>query len=87
MFKRQAVEDASKLKIYVRGLPWRATEDEVSEYFASCGEIKNVELPLLNDGRSSGTAIIEFGDENGSAAAMEMNGADFGGRWLNSKCW
>ena len=85
MFKRQAVTDSSKTKIYIRGLPGRATQDEVQEFFASCGEIKNVELPLQSDGRSSGTAVIEFGDEDASAAALEMNGSDFGGRWLHSK--
>ena len=44
-----------------------------------------MELPLQSDGRSSGTAVIEFGDEDASAAALEMNGSDFGGRWLHSK--
>ena len=54
--KRLATTDESKKsKIYIRGLPWRATEDEVRDYFASCGEIKSVELPLNKDGRSSGT--------------------------------
>lgn len=31
------------------------------------------------------TAIIEFSDSSGGAAAMEQNGADFGGRWLSIK--
>ena len=39
----------------------------------------------MNDGRSSGTAILEFTSPEGSAKAMEQNGADFGGRWLNSE--
>lgn len=39
----------------------------------------------MGDGRSSGTAIIEFKSPEGSANAMEQNGADFGGRWLNSE--
>ena len=30
-------------------------------------------------------AIIEFSDPSGSASALEHNGADFGGRWLNIK--
>ena len=91
--KKQAVssdtggEDGGNTKIYVRGLPWRATEDEVYEYFASCEEkgCKSVELPLQDDGRSSGTAIIEFHTSAGAAAAMELNGADFNGRWLSIK--
>ena len=71
--------------IYIRGLPWKATAEEVQEFFAECGAIKSVDLPLMGDGRSSGTAIVEFESPEGSAKAMECNGADFGGRWLNSK--
>jgi RNA recognition motif-containing protein len=90
--KRQAVADGEDVpdeenpKVYVRGLPWKATHEEVKEFFAECGAIKSVELPLMGDGRSSGTAIIEFDSPEGSAKAMEQNGADFNGRWLNSKC-
>ena len=50
-----ATDESKKSKIYIRGLPWRATEDEVRDYFASCGTINSVELPLNKDGRSSGT--------------------------------
>ncbi|EJK52449.1 hypothetical protein THAOC_28271, partial [Thalassiosira oceanica] len=53
--KKQALDSESNCKVYVRGLPWRATEDEIKEYFAECGEIKNVDMPLQDDGRSSGT--------------------------------
>ena len=41
--------------MFIRGLPWRATEDEVREYFTTCGEIVSIDLPLQDDGRSSGT--------------------------------
>ena len=83
--KRQNVDSEDNTKVYVRGLPWRATEEEVRDYFAACGEISSIELPLQDDGRSSGTAIIEFEGAEAAAAAIEMNGADFNGRWLNSE--
>jgi len=58
--KKVAVEDdETNLKI-IRGLPWRATEDEVREYFSTCGEIISIELPIMDDGRSSGTGIYTF---------------------------
>jgi RNA recognition motif-containing protein len=41
--------------MFVRGLPWRATEDEVKKYFVTCGAISSLEMPLQDDGRSSGT--------------------------------
>ena len=82
--KRPAVSGGGQTKIYVRGLPWRATEDEVREYFMVCGQGPvSVELPLQDDGRSSGTAIIDFGSDEDAAAAIELNGNDFHGRWLS----
>merc|ERR1712032_366706 len=56
--KKVAIEnDETNLKIYVRGLPWKANEDEVREYFSTCGEIISIEMPIMDDGRSSGTGI------------------------------
>merc|ERR1712032_963470 len=56
--KKVAIEnDETNLKIYIRGLPWKATEDEVREYFSTCGEIISIEMPIMDDGRSSGTGI------------------------------
>jgi RNA recognition motif-containing protein len=42
-------------------------------------------MPLQDDGRSSGTAIIEFNDTQSAAAALELNEADFDGRRLAIK--
>jgi nucleolin len=85
--KRAAVEGSEEdnTKVYVRGLPWRAQDYEIKEFFASCGTITSLELPLQDDGRSSGTAIVEFSNTNESAAAIALNGEDFQGRWLSIK--
>jgi len=84
--KKVAVEDTSVNKtMYIRGLPWKASEDEVKDFFASCGEIEHIELPLQDDGRSSGTAVITFADIDACEACLKMNGQDFNGRWINVK--
>jgi nucleolin len=87
--KKQAVSsDAGETstRLYIRGLPWKATKDQVETFFQSCGSgPKSVDLPLLDNGRSSGTAIIDFHDANSAAAAMELNGATFDDRWLSIK--
>lgn len=77
-----AVTTTTTMKLYVRGLPWRVVEDEVRDFFSGCGEIVNCELLLQADGRSSGTAVIEFGTAEAIAAALELDGQDFQGRWL-----
>lgn len=85
--KRTAAADDvdGNTKIYVRGLPWKASDSEVHDLFASCGEIVSCELPLLDDGRSSGTAIVQFKATEAAATALEMNGSDYQGRWLSIK--
>ena len=62
--KRRTVDPESNCKVYVRGLPWRATEEDIRDYFALCGGIMGVEMPLMDDGRSSGTG--EYGVRNKS---------------------
>jgi RNA recognition motif-containing protein len=53
----------------------------VEDFFKACGNgTKSVELPLQDDGRSLGTAIVEFPDADSAAAAIALNGADFEGR-------
>lgn len=73
-------------KLYVRGLPWKATEDEVREFFGGNSVVVSCELPLDDSGRSSGTAIVECSDAAAASNALEtLNGADFQGRWLSIK--
>mmetsp|Transcript_10048 Transcript_10048/g.15438 ORF Transcript_10048/g.15438 Transcript_10048/m.15438 type:complete len:274 (-) Transcript_10048:170-991(-) len=83
--KKVALDGGDNTKVYVRGLPWRATEDEVREFFTVCGPIASCELPLQDDGRSSGTAVLEFETAEAAAKGIELNGEDFQGRWLSIK--
>ena len=48
------------------------------EFFSACGKINSLELPVMDDGRSSGTAIIDFESADGAAAAGSV--AVAGGR-------
>ena len=71
-------------KIYVKGLPWLTTEEEVKEFFKSCGPLVSVDLPVGADGRSTGTAFIVFANRAGVDAALELDGQTWPGteRWL-----
>ena len=87
--KKFIVEDTeeggenSNTSIYVRGLPWRASEDEIRDFFSACGTITSLEQPLMEDGRSSGTAVVNFDTTTAAEAAIALNGQELSGRWLS----
>ena len=71
-------------KIYVKGLPWLASEAEVRDFFKACGKISSVELPMGDDGRSTGTAFVVFSLRGELEKAIELDGQYWPGteRWL-----
>jgi nucleolin len=75
---------SATFKAYIKGLPWITSEDEVSSFFSDCGSIVNVELPLAEGGRSSGTAFVTFDSKEGLDAALAKDEAIWPGteRWL-----
>lgn len=79
-----ATPSAGVFKIYVKGLPWTASDAEVRDFFKGCGKVTECELPLDGDGRSSGTAYVKFADKNALDAAMALDGQTWPGtsRWL-----
>jgi RNA recognition motif-containing protein len=70
-------------KLYVGNLPWRCTERELEEVFASVGTVQSVAIVSDREtGRSRGFAFVEM-DEQGAREAIErLNGRDFQGRPL-----
>ncbi len=76
--------DGKEHKIYVKGLPWLASEAEVKDFFKSCGTIVSTECPMGEDGRSSGTAYVKFSKRSELDAALAMDGQTWPGteRWL-----
>lgn len=79
-----AAASSGSFRVYVKGLPWTASEAEVSEFFVSCGTITNCELPLNEEGRSSGTAYVTFSAREELDAAIALDGQLWPGteRWL-----
>jgi len=71
------------INIYVGNLPYRATEDEISELFAEYGEVHTVNLITDRDtGRARGFGFVEMEKEGGNAAISALDGKDFQGRNL-----
>ncbi len=70
------------MKLYVGGLAYSTTEDELKALFAESGEVTSVAIIKDRDtGQSKGFGFVEMKeDKDGQAAIKELNGKDVGGR-------
>lgn len=72
------------MKIYVGGLPYAATQEQLTEIFSQYGEVTSTQI--INDretGRSKGFGFVEMADdESAKRAIAELNEAELGGRTL-----
>ncbi|MDP1767189.1 MAG: RNA-binding protein [Nitrospirota bacterium] len=71
-------------KIYVGGLPYSATEQELSDLFGRHGSVASARI--ITDkftGQSRGFGFVEMSsDGEAQAAVAALNGAEMGGRTL-----
>jgi RNA recognition motif-containing protein len=71
-------------KIYVGGLPYSATEQELSELFAAHGTVQSARI--ITDkftGKSRGFGFVEMAtDDQAKAAITALNATQMGGRTL-----
>lgn len=69
-------------KLYVGGLPYSTTDEELSELFAAYGTVESA--VIINDKftqRSKGFGFVEMSsDEEAKAAISALDGSDVGGR-------
>jgi|SRR3989344_565122 len=71
-------------KLYVGGIPYSTTEDDLKAAFAEMGEVTSSAIIIDKmTGRSKGFGFIEMAkDADADKAIAEMNGKDFQGRTL-----
>lgn len=69
-------------KLFVGGLPFSTTDDEMKDVFAAYGAVASAVVVKDRDtGRSKGFGFVEFeNDDEGKAAEKALNGSDMGGR-------
>jgi cold-inducible RNA-binding protein len=69
-------------KLFVGGLPFSTTDDELKELFSAHGTVTSAKVITDREtGRSKGFGFVEFeNDEEGKAAEKALNGSDVGGR-------
>ena len=71
-------------KLYVGGLPYSTTEDQLKDAFGQAGSVDSASIIIDKmSGRSKGFGFVEMSSDAEAQAAIEMwNGKDFGGRTL-----
>ena len=69
-------------KLFVGGLPFATTDDELAEVFSQFGTVASAKVITDREtGRSKGFGFVEFeSDDEGKAAEAGMNGKEIGGR-------
>lgn len=72
-------------KIFVGGIPFKTTDDQLRDLFAQCGTV--VSATILKDretGRSRGFGFVEMETEADAQNAIQtLNGTDLDGRKIN----
>ncbi|KAL2323909.1 hypothetical protein Fmac_022967 [Flemingia macrophylla] len=70
-------------KVYVGGIPYYSTEDDIRSYFQSCGTMTEIDcMTFPETGKFRGIALISFKTEAAAKRALALDGADMGGLFL-----
>jgi len=69
-------------KLYVGGLPYSTTQDELRGYFEQAGTVESATIVMDKiSGRSRGFGFVEMANDSEAEKAIEMwNGKELGGR-------
>ncbi len=83
-FKKNKCYDYMAKKLYVGGLPYSTTDDQLKEAFGQAGSVSSAIIIMDKmSGRSKGFGFVEFANDDDATKAIDMmNGKDFGGRTL-----
>jgi nucleolin len=84
-FKKQRTEESERPEgcksVFVGNLPFSATEDDLKQLFADCGEIEGARIATDREtGRARGFGYVDFTDESAVDKAMALTGTDLNGR-------
>ncbi|MBI5884280.1 MAG: RNA-binding protein [Elusimicrobia bacterium] len=72
-------------KLYVGGLPFDTTEDQLHAVFTACGQVTSTKLIMDKfSGQSRGFAFVEMPDDAEALAAIQkLNGSPLGNRKIS----
>ncbi|RAL68185.1 hypothetical protein DID88_008892 [Monilinia fructigena] len=71
-------------RLFVRNLPYSATEDDLRKHFEQYGALEEIHLPVDLKGASKGFVLVQYTDPNAAAEAYHhVDGEPFQGRLLH----
>jgi nucleolin len=70
--------------VYVQGLPFTATEQDIRTFFKDVGDIASIRLPKWHDsGKLKGYGHVEFKKAESATKALDLNGEYLQDRYLS----
>lgn len=73
-----------KNKLFVRGLPFTTTIEDLRELFGKHGALKDVRIVTFRNGHSKGLAYVDFEDEVSAAQAiLKLDGTSIGDKQIS----
>jgi RNA recognition motif-containing protein len=81
---RDAAQETAGFKMFIGGLPYEVSEEELSALFAEHGELKEVHIATDREtGKSKGFAFVTYASHaDGKKALPSLKGLKVGGRKL-----
>ncbi|HCI82805.1 MAG TPA: RNA-binding protein [Ktedonobacter sp.] len=71
------------MRLYVGGLPYQTTEQDLIDLFEQIGPVASATVIMDRDtGRSKGFGFVEMDDEAAQAAIDRLNGSSLGNRTI-----
>jgi cold-inducible RNA-binding protein len=79
-----STQEHTNMRLYVGGLPYQTTEQDLIELFEQVGQVTEVSIITDRDtGRSKGFGFVEMSDQQAARTAIErLNGATLGDRTI-----
>jgi nucleolin len=74
------VKENVKHEAFVRNLPFQISQNDIEDFFSSCGTIENINVLKDRDGRSKGICFVKFSSKGALDKAIAKSGSDLGGR-------
>ena len=65
---------------FVGNLSYQTTKETLAKYFAGCGKVVEIRIPLNEEGKPRGFAHVEFDSEEAVKKAIALSGNDLDGR-------